>query len=56
MGTEVAARVMRLIAGKSGRLRSLPVLTAWFAARDLAKPAATSFQSQWRNRARTRRP
>jgi L-lactate dehydrogenase complex protein LldF len=56
MGTGIAAQIMRLIAGKSGRLRSLPVLSGWFAARDLAKPAAKSFQSQWRGRARTRRP
>jgi len=45
-----AARVMRILAGKSGRIRSLPVLNGWFVARDLAKPAAESFQSQWRRR------
>lgn len=44
----VAARVLRLAAGRNGRLRSFPVLGGWFAARDLAKPARKSFQSQWR--------
>jgi L-lactate dehydrogenase complex protein LldF len=45
-----AARVMRLMAGRSGRLRRFPVLTGWFAMRDLAKPAARSFQAQWRDK------
>jgi L-lactate dehydrogenase complex protein LldF len=52
MGTAIAARIMRVIAGKHARLRSLPILTGWFVARDLPTPAATSFQSQWRNRPR----
>ena len=46
----LGAWVMRLIAGKSGRIRSLPILTGWFAVRDLGKPAAESFQSQWKRR------
>ena len=46
----IAARVMRLIAGRHARLRSLPVLSGWFVARDLAKPAAESFQTQWKKR------
>ncbi len=48
IGQSMAARAMRGIAGKGGGLRSLPVLTGWFVARDLAKPARKSFQSQWR--------
>jgi len=55
MGTGVAARAMRIIAGKHARLRSLPVLSGWFAARDLAKPAAASFQAQWQKRRGKRR-
>jgi L-lactate dehydrogenase complex protein LldF len=50
LATRMAAIAMRLIAGHSGRLRSLPVLSGWFVARDLAKPAAESFQSRWRKR------
>jgi hypothetical protein len=42
--------MMRLIAGQQKRLRSLPVLSGWFVVRDLAKPAAESFQSQWKKR------
>jgi len=50
MGTGVAARMLRLLAGAQPRLRSLPMLSGWFTARDLAKPAAASFQSEWRKR------
>jgi hypothetical protein len=50
VGAEFAARAMRLIAGRKGGLRSLPILPGWFLARDLAKPAKRSFQSQWRKR------
>jgi L-lactate dehydrogenase complex protein LldF len=46
----VAASVLRLTAGRSGRLRSFPMLSGWFAARDLPKPARRSFQSQWRSK------
>src|SRR5262249_51172580 len=42
------ARLMRSIAGGKGYLRSFPILTGWFQVRDLPKPAAESFQSQWR--------
>jgi L-lactate dehydrogenase complex protein LldF len=51
-----AAGAMRLIAGKHGRLRSLPVLSGWFFTRDLAKPAPASFQSQWRRRRAVKPP
>jgi L-lactate dehydrogenase complex protein LldF len=46
----LGAGLMRLIAGRNGRLRSSPVLSGWFTVRDLPKPAAESFQSQWRKR------
>ena len=47
---QAAATLMRLMAGRQKRLRSLPVFSGWFLARDLAKPAAESFQSQWKKR------
>jgi L-lactate dehydrogenase complex protein LldF len=50
MAAGIAARVLRLAAGRNGRLRSFPFLSGWFAARDLAKPARKSFQSQWRGK------
>jgi L-lactate dehydrogenase complex protein LldF len=56
MTARAAASVMRLAARRGGRLRSLPVLSGWFAVRDLAKPAAQSFQSQWKKRRAGNRP
>jgi L-lactate dehydrogenase complex protein LldF len=50
MGASLAAKTLRSFAGKSGRITSLPILRGWFVARDLPKPAAKSFQHQWRNR------
>jgi L-lactate dehydrogenase complex protein LldF len=50
IGAELAARAMRLMAGRKGGLKSLPILPGWFLERDLAKPAKRSFQSQWRKR------
>jgi L-lactate dehydrogenase complex protein LldF len=56
MAARVAAKAMRRIAGRQVRLRSLPVLSGWFVVRDLAKPAAQSFQSQWKKRRAVNRP
>jgi L-lactate dehydrogenase complex protein LldF len=48
LGSGIASRVMRMMAGSRARLSSFPVLKGWFAFRDLPKPASQSFQSQWR--------
>jgi L-lactate dehydrogenase complex protein LldF len=49
-GTAGAAWLLRALAGRQPQLRSFPILAGWFGVRDLAKPAAKSFQSQWRKR------
>ena len=54
-GATVAARLLRALAGKKARLSSSPIMTGWFAVRDLAKPARTTFQAQWRRLGRKRR-
>jgi L-lactate dehydrogenase complex protein LldF len=46
----IATFVLRRVAGRSGWVKSFPMLGGWFAARDLAKPARKSFQAQWRRR------
>lgn len=46
---EIAAHLLRA-ASRKRTLASLPVFKGWFAVRDLPKPAAESFQSQWRKR------
>jgi L-lactate dehydrogenase complex protein LldF len=51
-GAAVATRVLRS-ASRGGRIRKLPILSGWFAARDLAAPAPESFQTLWR---KTKRP
>lgn len=49
-GAAIAARLLRASAGASPRLKSAPIMHGWFAKRDLPKPAARSFQAQWRKR------
>lgn len=41
-------RALRLIAGRAGRLRRLPLAGAWTASRDLPAPLGCSFFDQWR--------
>ena len=44
----MAAKVFRLLAGRRGRLRRLPLASAWTAGRDLPAPEGATFQSLWR--------
>jgi L-lactate dehydrogenase complex protein LldF len=46
--TAIAVRALRFFAGSRPRIKSLPIMGGWFAARDLPKPARQSFQNQWR--------
>jgi L-lactate dehydrogenase complex protein LldF len=48
LAANIAARILRQAAGRTGRVKSFPMLRGWFAARDLPKPARKSFQAQWR--------
>ena len=50
MAAGMAGLLLRQAAGRKGRVSSFPMLSGWFAARELAKPARKSFQSQWRSR------
>ncbi len=50
----VISRVLRLIAGRKGRLRRLPLAGAWTAARDLPAPSEAPFFDQWRKRDKRR--
>jgi L-lactate dehydrogenase complex protein LldF len=47
----LAGYVLRT-AAREGRVRKFPVLTGWFVARDLPRPAPASFQALWRKRRR----
>jgi L-lactate dehydrogenase complex protein LldF len=47
---KIAARLLAWRAGKSGRIRALPVMRGWFAVRDLPAPQGRTFQELWRER------
>lgn len=46
--TSSAARVLRYLGGRRGRLRSLPLAAGWTAWRDLPAPEGTTFMARWR--------
>jgi L-lactate dehydrogenase complex protein LldF len=46
----VAARVLKLLAGKRRRVRGLPLMGGWFAVRDLPAPQGKTFHALWRMR------
>ena len=45
--TGTAVAVLRALAGRSGRLRSLPLATGWTAWRDLPAPEGRTFMQRW---------
>ncbi|MGH6890015.1 MAG: lactate utilization protein B [Rhizomicrobium sp.] len=44
----VAARLLKWRAGRSGRIRALPLLRGWFLVRDLPAPEGRTFHASWR--------
>jgi len=46
----MAARMLKLFAGKRGRIRALPLMGGWFVVRDLPAPQGKTFHEQWRAR------
>jgi L-lactate dehydrogenase complex protein LldF len=48
--TAIAARALRLMAGKRGRLAFLPLAGGWTAHRDLPAPAGKTFMAEWKAR------
>jgi L-lactate dehydrogenase complex protein LldF len=47
-----AARLLALLAGRKGRLRSLPLAGGWTRVRDLPAPQGRTFQALWAERQR----
>ncbi|MCP5364324.1 MAG: iron-sulfur cluster-binding protein [Hyphomicrobiales bacterium] len=43
----IGVRALRLMAGRRGRFKSLPLAGGWTAARDLPAPASKTFQTLW---------
>ncbi|MEP0945013.1 MAG: LutB/LldF family L-lactate oxidation iron-sulfur protein [Rhizobiaceae bacterium] len=49
-GARLAMRFMAIMAGKNGKLRSLPLAAGWTKYRDMPAPEGSTFQQQWRSR------
>lgn len=45
-----AARILKLMAGARGSVRSLPLMHGWFIVRDFPAPEGKSFSEQWKAR------
>jgi len=50
VGTRIAARMLKALAGKRGTVRAFPLMQGWFAVRDFPAPKGRTFQELWRNR------
>jgi L-lactate dehydrogenase complex protein LldF len=49
-GTSMMARLLRMLGGKRGHIRSFPLPRGWFAARDLPAPQGKTFHELWKAR------
>jgi L-lactate dehydrogenase complex protein LldF len=47
--SSIGARVLKLMAGKRGAVRALPMGGGWFAARDFPAPQGKTFMEMWKN-------
>jgi L-lactate dehydrogenase complex protein LldF len=47
LGNRMAAQFLRMLAGRKGRIASLPLAGGWTAHRDLPSPQGGTFQAQW---------
>jgi L-lactate dehydrogenase complex protein LldF len=52
LASGVGNRVLRLLAGRRGRLEKLPLAGGWTSVRDLPAPDGRTFHSQWKRRQR----
>jgi L-lactate dehydrogenase complex protein LldF len=48
LATRAAARALRAMGGRKGRLGSLPLAGGWTATRDFPAPQGRSFMDQWK--------
>ena len=46
----LAARVLKLAAGRRGSVRALPLMNGWFVARNFPAPQGKTFHEQWKTR------
>ncbi len=46
--TGIAAKLLAMLAGKKGRIKSLPLMKGWTSVRDLPAPEGRTFMSEWK--------
>ncbi|MCC5857357.1 MAG: iron-sulfur cluster-binding protein [Ectothiorhodospiraceae bacterium] len=56
LSTGLAGRLLRLLGGKRGRIRRLPLAGGWTASRDFPAPQGPGFRQQWKKRQTERKP
>ena len=49
-GTRIAARMLRKLGGRKGRLATVPLASAWSRYRDFPAPQGRTFQEMWKER------
>ena len=47
LGARIAARLLRMLAGRRGAVKALPLPKGWFAVGDLSAPQGKTFQELW---------
>jgi L-lactate dehydrogenase complex protein LldF len=52
LGTKLGVRILKLLAGRDGVIRNLPLADGWTAGRDLPAPAGKTFRELYRARGR----
>jgi L-lactate dehydrogenase complex protein LldF len=50
LAISAAARILKILGGKSGAIRSFPLMGGWFAVRDFPAPEGKTFQELWASR------
>jgi L-lactate dehydrogenase complex protein LldF len=49
IGARLLARLLKLLGGRQGAVRSLPMMRGWFAVRDFPAPQGKTFQDLWQS-------
>lgn len=50
IGSRIGARTLKLLAGRRGAIRALPMKNGWFAVRDFPAPQGKTFMEMWRQK------
>ena len=50
LASAILARLLKLMGGKRGNVRAVPVMNGWFVARNFPAPQGKTFHEQWKAR------